>query len=81
MDIHSDTSEIEEVKDDEGFIRDIRETLEVMASTPDSEPNGNGFGANNSSLNMGFLKRGDNNGGFWCGGSVEACIANVGSED
>lgn len=30
---------------------------------------------------MGFLKRGDDEGGFWCGGGVEASVANVGSEN
>lgn len=58
-DIDRDAAEVEEVDDDEGLIGDVRDSLVIMAAAADFELGSDGFGADDSDLDVRFYQGGD----------------------
>ncbi|KAF7834867.1 hypothetical protein G2W53_009726 [Senna tora] len=58
LDIDGDAPEVEEVEDDEWLVRDVGDSLEVVAAASDFDLDWDGFGADDGGLDVGFVKRG-----------------------
>uniref|UniRef100_A0A7C9EI49 Uncharacterized protein n=1 Tax=Opuntia streptacantha TaxID=393608 RepID=A0A7C9EI49_OPUST len=81
LQVHLNRSEVEHVEEEKGCLRDVGQTLVVVAPTPDPYWDSDFFGPRDCPLDVGGVQGGDDEEGSGGGGGCEPEVPNVGVED